>query len=236
MAKSAVEGLETLRGAGPTTDVNRPRRWSSTYMWCPRSSSTIARLMSSRGVGSAKASRPATTSNDAGLEMCVAAAAKIRSARREGSAVSATDRSSSAAAAASPPRARARPAERSSATAISSSGPGDPSARCHTRRSGSFSGSVASASARCAACRSASGRRSVRGRSHQRVSERHPDADLDEPGVDRRGRIVRDRRRDCSRPATRSPGRRSVRPRRRSGIAGSDRGSSASRRRKLSSI
>ena len=71
-------------------------------------------------------------------------------------AVSATDRSSNAAAAASPPRALARPADCSRASAMSSSGPGLPRARCHARRSGSTSGSVASANALCAACRSAS--------------------------------------------------------------------------------
>ena len=59
-----------------------------------------------------------------------------------------------AAAAARPPRACARSAERSSSCATSSSGPGVACARCQARRSGSTSGSVASASTRCALWRS----------------------------------------------------------------------------------
>ena len=74
--------------------------------------------------------------------------------RRPGSAVRFADRSRNAAAAASPPRACARPAERSSAAATSSSGPEVAWARCHAQRSGSASGSVATASAPCAARRS----------------------------------------------------------------------------------
>ena len=50
--------------------------------------------------------------------------------------------------AAAPPRACARPAERSSSAATASSGPLAACARCHARRSGSSCGSVASASAR----------------------------------------------------------------------------------------
>ena len=60
------------------------------------------------------------------------------------------------AAAARPPRASARSAERSSSSATSSSGPSAACARCHARRSGSTGGSVASANARCGACRSSS--------------------------------------------------------------------------------
>ena len=72
------------------------------------------------------------------------AAASARSARRAGSPVSATARCRNAAAAARPPRACARPAERSSSRATSSSGPAAAAARCHARRSGSTSRSVAS--------------------------------------------------------------------------------------------
>ena len=55
-----------------------------------------------------------------------------------------------------PPRACARPADRSSSAATCSSDPGAAAARCHARRSGSRSRSVTSASARCAARRSSS--------------------------------------------------------------------------------
>ena len=71
-----------------------------------------------------------------------------RSARRQ--------RWRNAAAAASPPRACARPADRSSSAATSSLGPGVARARCQARRSGSVSGSVASARARCTRWRSSS--------------------------------------------------------------------------------
>src|SRR5262249_16552800 len=67
---------------------------------------------------------------------------------------SAAARARKEAAAAGPPRACARPAERSSSPATSSSGPSAAWARCQARRSGSDSGSVASASARCALRRS----------------------------------------------------------------------------------
>ena len=84
------------------------------------------------------------------------AAARARPDRRAGSAVSSTARCKNAAAAAMPPRACARPADRSSSAATFSSGPGAAAARCHARRSGSRSRSVTSASARCAARRSGS--------------------------------------------------------------------------------
>ena len=81
----------------------------------------------------------------------------LRSACRAGSAVSNTDRCRNAAAAARPPRACARPAERSSSAATSSSGPSAAWARCQARRSGSARGSVTSASAACIRCLSAAG-------------------------------------------------------------------------------
>ncbi len=82
------------------------------------------------------------------------AAASRRCARCVGSGVSAAARSRKAATAANPPRACARPAERSSSAATSSSGMDAACARCHARRSGSISGSVASARARWTARRS----------------------------------------------------------------------------------
>jgi hypothetical protein len=75
------------------------------------------------------------------------AAASIRCARRAGPGVSTAARSTNAAAAAGPPRACARPADRSSSAASSSSGPAAACARCQARRSGSATGSVAAASA-----------------------------------------------------------------------------------------
>ena len=77
--------------------------------------------------------------------------------RRAESGVSSAARSRNAAAAAMPPRACARPAERSSSSATDSSRPEVARARCQARRSGSDSGSVASASARCTSWRSTSG-------------------------------------------------------------------------------
>lgn len=68
--------------------------------------------------------------------MSACAAARMRSACRAGSAVRATDHSRNAAAAAIPPRACARPAQRSSSVATSSSGPATAWAQCQTRRSG----------------------------------------------------------------------------------------------------
>ena len=83
------------------------------------------------------------------------AAASRRCARCAGCGVSAAARSRKAATAAKPPRAWARPAERSSSVATSSSGIDAACARCQARRSGSTSGSVACARARCTARRSA---------------------------------------------------------------------------------
>ena len=96
---------------------------------------------------SAVATSPRAASNAPAWKLACAAAS-ARSARRAGSTVSATARCRNAAAAATPPRACARPAERSSSAATSSSGPGVAWARCQARRSGSVSGSVASARAR----------------------------------------------------------------------------------------
>ena len=81
------------------------------------------------------------------------AAASARCARRAGSSVSPAERSRNAAAAARPPRRCARPAELLKfGRQPSSSGPGAAWARCQARRSGSATGSVASASAPCSSC------------------------------------------------------------------------------------
>ena len=71
------------------------------------------------------------------------AAAMARMLRRAGSGVSSAARSRNAAAAAAPSRVRARSAERSISAATVSSGHGAAWARCHARRSGSASASVA---------------------------------------------------------------------------------------------
>ena len=105
--------------------------------------------------------------------------------------MSGTDRCRNAAAAATPPRVCARPAERSSCEATFSSGPAAAAARCHARRSGSASASVAagqrqvnrSALLRC--------RRSIHRRTHQRMTERNTLAYRQKPA-----RFNRDRRSD----------------------------------------
>jgi hypothetical protein len=81
-----------------------------------------ARPNSFSGPASAAASSPSAASN-APAWYLACAAASARSARCDGSSVSATDRSKNAAAAASPPGAWARPAEFSSSAATCSSGP-----------------------------------------------------------------------------------------------------------------
>ena len=146
--------------------------------------------MSSSGVAFRQRQQSGCDLEGAGLEVRGRRGDDPLACAGEDQRVSATDRSSSAAAAASAAaaRERARPSARAPA-AMSSSGPGDPSARCHARRSGSRSGSVALASARCAACRSASVAARVGRGPHERMSEPHPDADLDESGVDRRRRV-----------------------------------------------
>ena len=123
--RSVPAGARPRRPAGPT--AVRPR---------PRSATRSA-------ASSAPASRLAR------------AAASRRRTRSAGSGVSVAALSRKAADAAMPPRASARAAERSSSSATCSSGPGAAWARCHARRSGSVSASVASASAACSAERSA---------------------------------------------------------------------------------
>ncbi len=94
-----------------------------------------------------RGARDAASGDPASKLACAAAIA--RAPRAAGSGVSSVARLRKAAAAATPPRARARSAERSSSPATASSGSTAAWARCHARRSGSDSGSVASASARC---------------------------------------------------------------------------------------
>jgi hypothetical protein len=124
-----VERLEPLGGLPQQT--RRPLPDVAARLISPRSCSTRARWRSS----TASACRWACT------------AARARSARSLGSAVSDADRCKNAAAVASPARAWARCADRSSSAATSSSGPEAAAARCHTRRSGSLRASVESAGA-----------------------------------------------------------------------------------------
>ncbi len=128
----------------------------------------------------------------------------------------------------------ARPAERSSSAATSSSGPGAACARCQARRSGSMLriGRPA-ASARCTACRSWQRRRPVGRRAHQRMPETarwapNSSRPASAAGVAAAAGIP-------SRPAaaTPAPGRRPARPPRPAAAAGSSAGSASSRRRKL---
>ena len=125
---------------------------------CPRSSSTRAplELVERPGLGRRPAA-PSAASNAPACEVGAGPQPAPAPSRRSGSGVSATERSRNAAAAASPPRAWARPAERSSSAATSSSGPDAAAARCQARRSGSSCGSVAAASAMCTARRSGAG-------------------------------------------------------------------------------
>jgi len=96
-----------------------------------------------------------------------------------GSGISSAARSRNATAAAAPPRIRVRSAQRSISSATPSSGHGAAWARGHARRSGSASGSVASAKTRCAARRSP-GRPSGRRRSHHWVAKAHAAAESDQ--------------------------------------------------------
>ena len=134
------------------------------------------------------------------------AAASSRCARRPGSGVSIAARSRNAAAAANPPRACARPAERSSSSATSSSGPGVACARCHARRSGSTSciGDVGKGAVHVLPLLKR--RRLVGRRAHQRMTEPHARVELDQPGLDCGCRSVSPDRE----PLGRSPNQRGV--------------------------
>ena len=104
-----------------------------------------------------------------------------------------------AAAAATPPRACARPAERSSSAATSSSGPGVARARCQARRSGSVSATVARP-AHGARGAVVGGGRAIGGGPDERVRELDAPAQLEQPAVLRRARR---REVDPERPAAR---------------------------------
>jgi hypothetical protein len=112
--------------------------------------------------------------------------ARVRLRRQARAARGALDRASvrpsalGTRAAASPPRACARPAERSSSAATSSSWPWVACARCQARRSGSRSGSVTSANTPVHALPIKRGRRAVCRRSHQRMTEAHAGADREQ--------------------------------------------------------
>ena len=149
----AIQGLELLgrlrqqrRGVATRAGGERdlPAQQAARACWSSSSGPAAAMLSRSSAASNAPARRLAW------------AAARARPARGPGSPVSSTARCKNAAAAAIPPRACARPADRSSSAATPSSGPGAAVARCHARRSGSRSRSVTSANARCAARRSGS--------------------------------------------------------------------------------
>ena len=184
-----------------------------------RTRSAWACCASLSGPASAMASSsPAASKAPAWTLACAAASA--RPARRAGSRVSVAACFRNAAAAARPPRAWARPAERSSSAATSSSGPGAACARCQARRSGSSPriGGLRQCAVRLLLFPRR--RRLVDHRADQRVAEPHPGAELGQ------ARFGRGRRRfgaDAQPrwlPATPAPGRRSGRPPRAAAAAG----------------
>ena len=134
------------------------------------------------------------------------------SARRSGSRVSAADRSRNAAAADSPPRACARPADRSSSHATSSSGP--------DVRLGAVPGppigvglGIGRAGQRLVHGPPVRRRRGpVHRRPHQRMPEHHPLPDRQQPGVRRRRQQPRPRSRAAPPPATPAPARQPAPP------------------------
>ena len=152
------------------------------------------------------------------------AAASDRSAFRAGSPVSATERFRNAAAAARPPRAWARPAETSSSSATSSTGPVAATARCQARRSGSASRSVDLGEGEV-------GDPALR--RHRRIGRRptaQGDGERSRAPRPRAARRLSRRRRAGSRAARRhaagSAGRRAAPPRRRAGGVAPARGAS----------
>ena len=172
-------------------------------------------LAARRAARRSAVARSARAASKAPAWRLASAAASARSARRAGSTVSATARCRNAAAAATPPRACARPAERSSSAATSSSGPGVARARCQARRSGSVSASVASARARCTRLAVVGGGRAVDGGPDEWVREL--DAPLRPRAVrrPRPGRLRPCRCRASRRPGGAARGRRAApRPRR----------------------
>ena len=151
--ESRVERLERL--CGPEQQRRSVAPAVLEYATSARRRSMRARPSSSSGPASAAASSPSAGSNAPACTF-TCAASSVRSARRAGSAVSSAACPKKAAAAARPPRACARPADCSSSTATSSSGPRVAWARCQARRSGSRVASVTSANAPCTLCLSRS--------------------------------------------------------------------------------
>ena len=159
---------------------------------CARSRSSARPLeLVERAQLSANASSSSAASGaPASCSACAAASARCGAARRVGGqrrgALAGTRlrRRGRRAPAPGRPSARAlrRPPRRVRAAAC---------ARCQARRSGSTSGSVASASARCTVSPLVGRRRAVDRRAEQRVAEAHPRADLEQTG-----RLGRSRRLD----------------------------------------
>ena len=178
-----VERFKPPGGVHQQMRVRRSRSLTRTRR-VPRTRSTRARWKSSRGPVAAVARRASAASNAPAWRLAWAAAS-ARSPRSSGSSVSATERCRNAAAAASPPRAWARLADRSSSAATRSLGPGVARARCQTRRSGSVSGSVASASARCTRWRISLRGRAIGGGSDERMRELDARPDLEQAGFHR---------------------------------------------------
>ena len=145
-------------------------------------------------------------------------------------------RSRNAAAAASPPRACARPADRSSSAATSSSGPG--------RGLGPVPGPPVRIGDRVGHLRQrrvhllpvGERRRPVGRRAHQRMPEPHPRRELDQPGLHRRRRRLDPDAQPPGRPPDQRRGRRTDRPPPAAAAAGSASGRASSWRVKLSSI
>ena len=105
--------------------------------------------MSSRGMSSAAASSSQCARRSRPRGVWPGRGESALGTSQAGSSVKMTDRSSSAAAAAMPPRTeRGRPSVRVPRRSLRRD-PAQPGARCQARRSGSWSGSVASASSRC---------------------------------------------------------------------------------------
>ena len=135
-----------------------------------------------------------------------------------------------------PPRARARPAERSSSSATDSSRPEAACPRCHARRSGSTSGSVASANAPVHLLAVEHGRRLVDRRAHQGVTEPHLCTEFDQPGRLRRHRRVCSESEPARRPPQAAPRLPQARLPPSAAVSRVSSGSDSSCRRKLCSI
>ena len=137
------EAARRLRAA----TLRRRRHASRGTKSRPRSKPALACSSSLRTPDSAVATKRRASSSAPACSFAWAAA-RARPDLRDSSGVSSVARSRNAAAAAKPPRACARAADSSSSAATSSSGVEAACARCQARRSGSSSGSVASARAR----------------------------------------------------------------------------------------